>query len=115
MQSLWLGSFFEQGDIEKEELKITPIDMMNREKKDKLPQMQVGFIDSICLPVYEVFAKLSPELKTLLDGVQENRHNWQVLAGEAQNQNKNVSAINNNNNNNDASTNTDTTAAINDK
>lgn len=28
---------------------------MNREKEDQLPTMQVGFIDSICLPIYEVF------------------------------------------------------------
>ncbi len=27
---------------------------MNREKKDQLPFMQIGFIDSICAPVYEV-------------------------------------------------------------
>ena len=27
---------------------------MDREKKDELPRMQVGFIDAICLPVYEV-------------------------------------------------------------
>lgn len=27
---------------------------MNREKEDQLPLMQVGFIDSICLPIYEV-------------------------------------------------------------
>jgi hypothetical protein len=27
---------------------------MNREKEDQLPVMQVGFIDSICLPIYEV-------------------------------------------------------------
>lgn len=29
-------------------------DIMNREKEDQLPMMQVGFIDSICLPIYEV-------------------------------------------------------------
>jgi hypothetical protein len=28
--------------------------MMDRDKKDELPKMQVGFIDAICLPVYEV-------------------------------------------------------------
>ena len=28
--------------------------MMDRDKKDKLPMMQVGFIDSICMPVYKV-------------------------------------------------------------
>lgn len=27
---------------------------MNREKEDQLPMMQVGFIDSICMPIYEV-------------------------------------------------------------
>jgi hypothetical protein len=28
--------------------------MMDREKKDELPMMQVNFIDSICLPLYKV-------------------------------------------------------------
>ncbi|XP_045612684.1 dual 3',5'-cyclic-AMP and -GMP phosphodiesterase 11 isoform X1 [Procambarus clarkii] len=100
------GEFFEQGDIEKEELKITPIDMMNREKKDKLPQMQVLFIDSICLPVYEVFADLTSELKPLLEGVVDNRKNWQMLADEALNKdrpnNNNNNNTNNNNNSDDA-------------
>lgn len=27
---------------------------MNREKESQLPEMQVKFIDSICLPIYEV-------------------------------------------------------------
>lgn len=31
---------------------------MNREKEDQLPLMQVGFIDSICLPIYEVRSKI---------------------------------------------------------
>ncbi|GAB6024627.1 hypothetical protein CHUAL_009771 [Chamberlinius hualienensis] len=76
------SEFFEQGDIEKQELKITPIDMMDRDKKDQLPSMQVNFIDSICLPLYEAFARLSPKLTPLLEGVQANRQNWQTLAEE---------------------------------
>ena len=48
------NEFFEQGDLEKEKLHIKPIDIMNRDKKDELPSMQVGFIDTICLPVYQV-------------------------------------------------------------
>ena len=37
--------------------------MMDRAKKDKLPQMQVGFIDGVCLPIYEVeFHKASVDL-----------------------------------------------------
>lgn len=75
------SEFFEQGDMERQELNITPIvssdrrilvkpfwqgiqvfltllsifqDIMNREKESQLPMMQVNFIDSICLPIYEV-------------------------------------------------------------
>ena len=46
--------FFQQGDLEQQELKSTPMAMMDRAKKDQLPQMQVGFIDSVCLPLYKV-------------------------------------------------------------
>ncbi|XP_045025389.1 dual 3',5'-cyclic-AMP and -GMP phosphodiesterase 11 isoform X4 [Daphnia magna] len=74
------NEFFEQGDIERRELKITPIDMMNREKKDQLPAMQVGFIDSICLPVYDAFSAVDEKLTPLLDGVHSNRKSWQLLA-----------------------------------
>ena len=28
--------------------------MMDRRKRHQLPKMQVGFIDSVCLPLYEV-------------------------------------------------------------
>jgi len=70
------SEFFEQGDMEREKLNIIPIDMMNREKKDQLPTMQVAFIDSICQPVYEAFARLSPNLSPLLDGVKVNREHW---------------------------------------
>ena len=36
------AEFFYQGDLEKKQLKIQPIDMMNREKIDRLPAMQVS-------------------------------------------------------------------------
>ncbi|KAK6628218.1 Dual 3',5'-cyclic-AMP and -GMP phosphodiesterase 11 [Polyplax serrata] len=68
--------FFEQGDIERQELNITPIDIMNREKEDQLPLMQVGFIDSICLPIYESFAMLSEKLEPLVEGVRRNKEHW---------------------------------------
>ncbi|CAG7733848.1 unnamed protein product [Allacma fusca] len=77
------SEFFEQGDMEREKLNIIPIDMMNREKKDQLPTMQVAFIDSICHPVYEAFARLSSNLSPLLTGVQVNRENWmQIIASQ---------------------------------
>nr|CAD7423736.1 unnamed protein product [Timema monikensis] len=45
--------FFDQGDLEKLQLNQQPVAMMDRERKDELPQMQVGFIDVICLPLYK--------------------------------------------------------------
>ncbi|KAG8175267.1 hypothetical protein JTE90_017816 [Oedothorax gibbosus] len=80
------SEFFQQGDIEKEQLKIQPIDMMDREKRDELPLMQVRFIDSICTPVYEAFAKISDTLCPLVEGVRSNRSEWLKLA-EAQGDN----------------------------
>ncbi|XP_026835988.1 dual 3',5'-cyclic-AMP and -GMP phosphodiesterase 11 isoform X3 [Drosophila erecta] len=74
------SEFFEQGDMEKQELNITPIDIMNREKEDELPMMQVNFIDSICLPIYEAFATLSGKLEPLVEGVRDNRGHWIDLA-----------------------------------
>ncbi|XP_064631077.1 cGMP-specific 3',5'-cyclic phosphodiesterase-like isoform X2 [Lineus longissimus] len=76
------GEFFEQGDIEKSQLKLKPIAMMDREKKDELPKMQVGFIDAICTPIYKTLAFVEPGLKPLLEGCLNNRRNWQNLADE---------------------------------
>jgi len=71
--------FFHQGDLEKEQLKLKPIPMMDREKKDELPSMQVSFIDEICMPVYESLATASVHLSPMLEGCVENRHNWSQL------------------------------------
>ncbi|XP_052867591.1 dual 3',5'-cyclic-AMP and -GMP phosphodiesterase 11 isoform X2 [Anopheles cruzii] len=96
------SEFFEQGDMERQELNITPIDIMNREKEDQLPMMQVGFIDSICIPIYEAFGTLSDKLTPLIDGVLENKKHWIELAQNAKDvyaNNNNTSETTNNNNN----------------
>ena len=71
--------------MEKEKLQLTPIQMMDRDYKvradlitvvtltplslqDKLPAMQVEFIDTICLPVYTNLVKLSDNLQPMLHG-----------------------------------------------
>ncbi|XP_053675303.1 dual 3',5'-cyclic-AMP and -GMP phosphodiesterase 11-like [Anopheles nili] len=96
------SEFFEQGDMERQELNITPIDIMNREKEDQLPLMQVGFIDSICIPIYEAFANLSDKLTPLIDGVLDNKKHWIEMAQSAKEAyaNNNNMCENNNNNNN---------------
>ncbi|XP_074849487.1 cGMP-specific 3',5'-cyclic phosphodiesterase isoform X3 [Carettochelys insculpta] len=72
--------FFDQGDKERKELNIEPIDLMNREKKNKIPSMQVGFIDAICLQLYEALTHVSEACYPLLDGCRKNRQKWQSLA-----------------------------------
>uniref|UniRef100_A0A1A9WNF2 Phosphodiesterase n=1 Tax=Glossina brevipalpis TaxID=37001 RepID=A0A1A9WNF2_9MUSC len=72
--------FFDQGDLEKLQLNTQPVAMMDRERKDELPKMQVGFIDVICLPLYRVLYETFPWIKPLYDGTLENRNNWQDLA-----------------------------------
>ncbi|KAG5871279.1 hypothetical protein JTB14_037079 [Gonioctena quinquepunctata] len=72
--------FFDQGDLEKMQLKEQPVAQMDRERKDELPQMQVGFIDVICLPLYRVLSETFPWMKPLYQGTIENRQHWQDLA-----------------------------------
>ena len=83
-----------QGDLEKQELHLNPIPMMDRDYKDKLPAMQVlcvdmllhmikyriqnvllkwnyvqvEFIDQICLPVYTNLINMSEQLQPMLTG-----------------------------------------------
>ncbi|XP_056156200.1 cGMP-specific 3',5'-cyclic phosphodiesterase [Lampris incognitus] len=76
--------FFEQGDKERQELNIEPIDLMNREKKDKIPSMQVSFIDAICTQLYETLAGLSEHCSPLLEGCRRNRQHWKRLAEEGE-------------------------------
>lgn len=55
--------------------------MMNRDKMNELPEMQISFIDTICAPIYTALAKLFPnELKPLLDGCLSNRDVWAQMA-----------------------------------
>ncbi|XDV17295.1 hypothetical protein PO909_023182 [Leuciscus waleckii] len=76
--------FFEQGDKERRELNIEPIDLMNREKQDKIPSMQVSFIDAICTQLYEALTGLSEDCSPLLEGCRKNRQNWKILAEQGE-------------------------------
>ncbi|MBN3282435.1 PDE11 phosphodiesterase, partial [Polyodon spathula] len=48
------SEFFEQGDRERAELKLTPSAIFDRNRKDELPGLQLEWIDGICRPLYEV-------------------------------------------------------------
>uniref|UniRef100_A0A0L8FHU1 PDEase domain-containing protein n=1 Tax=Octopus bimaculoides TaxID=37653 RepID=A0A0L8FHU1_OCTBM len=49
-----MSEFFDQGDKERKELKIEPMAHMDRGNEEELPKLQLGWIDSICLPLYQV-------------------------------------------------------------
>uniref|UniRef100_A0A8C8MFG6 Phosphodiesterase n=1 Tax=Oncorhynchus tshawytscha TaxID=74940 RepID=A0A8C8MFG6_ONCTS len=55
-------------------------DLMNRDKQDKIPSMQVSFIDAICTQLYETLASMSESCSPLLEGCQKNRQNWKILS-----------------------------------
>ncbi|CAL1540861.1 unnamed protein product, partial [Lymnaea stagnalis] len=70
--------FYSQGDEEKKR-GIIPMQMMDREKKEELPKLEVGFIQSICVPCYELMFSVMPDTKPMLEGAKENLKRWQDL------------------------------------
>ncbi|XP_076322626.1 dual 3',5'-cyclic-AMP and -GMP phosphodiesterase 11A-like [Tachypleus tridentatus] len=74
--------FFDQGDKEKLQLKIQPQALMDREKKHELPQMQVTWIDTICLPLYKALSKVNAGFVEMVEGAVDNRDKWKSLASQ---------------------------------
>ncbi|XP_008430734.1 dual 3',5'-cyclic-AMP and -GMP phosphodiesterase 11A isoform X3 [Poecilia reticulata] len=73
------SEFFEQGDRERSELKLTPAAIFDRNRKDELPALQLEWIDGICRPLYQALLKLNRKLKPMVDGINGNREKWQEL------------------------------------
>ncbi|XP_070593554.1 dual 3',5'-cyclic-AMP and -GMP phosphodiesterase 11A [Erythrolamprus reginae] len=73
------SEFFEQGDRERSELKLTPSAIFDRNRKDELPRLQLEWIDSICMPLYQALVKVNGKLKPMLDSVVANRKKWEEL------------------------------------
>ena len=53
---------------------------MIRDLRDSFPQLQVGFCQEVCLPVYKSLTNLCPALHPLQDGVEDNRNRWLEIA-----------------------------------
>ncbi|XP_043911570.1 cone cGMP-specific 3',5'-cyclic phosphodiesterase subunit alpha' [Protopterus annectens] len=76
------SEFWEQGDLERTVLQQQPIPMMDRNKADELPKLQVGFIDFVCTFVYKEFTRFHKEINPMYEGLQNNRVEWKTLADE---------------------------------
>ncbi|KAH9523478.1 putative 3',5'-cyclic phosphodiesterase pde-5 [Bulinus truncatus] len=62
-----MEEFWQQGDEEKKR-GLVPMQMMDRDKKEELPMLEVGFIQSICVPCYELMYSIMPETEPMLNG-----------------------------------------------
>ncbi|KAL8594527.1 hypothetical protein ACOMHN_028881 [Nucella lapillus] len=71
--------FFDQGDKEKHVLKLQPQACMDREKQDEVANLQLSWIDGICLPLFKALSRMEPEFRPMMDGVLSNRARWERL------------------------------------
>ena len=70
--------FFRQGDNEKSlGLELTS-PLNDREHPDK-PKSQIGFYNFVCLPLYQVVARLFPPLQVNLESVKSNLEVWKSM------------------------------------
>ncbi|XP_060609693.2 cAMP and cAMP-inhibited cGMP 3',5'-cyclic phosphodiesterase 10A isoform X5 [Anolis sagrei] len=76
------AEFWAEGD-EMKKLGIQPIPMMDRDKKDEVPQGQIGFYSAVALPCYTTLAQIFPPTAPLLRACKENLKQWEkVIRGE---------------------------------
>uniref|UniRef100_A0A0N5AIG2 Phosphodiesterase n=1 Tax=Syphacia muris TaxID=451379 RepID=A0A0N5AIG2_9BILA len=75
------GEFYDQGDAERLSGR-EPIPMMDRRRTHELPQAQVGFMEGICLPCYELLAKIIPESEIFYERTKQNTERWKEIAAE---------------------------------
>lgn len=70
------SEFFQQGDLERDTLKMEPSALMDRQKIDELPALQVQFFETTGIPVFKALAQFNPKIKPLLDGAESNKNRW---------------------------------------
>jgi len=75
------SEFFHQGDLERQKgLPVSPL--MDRENV-VLAQMQLGFINSIAIPIFQLLSSYFPELKAdMFDSLLDNKQEWTRILQE---------------------------------
>ena len=58
--------FYDQGDAEKKN-GASPMPMMDRDKASEMPELQVGFLQGICITCFELISTVLPETQQLRD------------------------------------------------
>uniref|UniRef100_A0A667HCG5 Phosphodiesterase n=1 Tax=Lynx canadensis TaxID=61383 RepID=A0A667HCG5_LYNCA len=76
------AEFWAEGD-EMKKLGIQPIPMMDRDKKDEVPQGQLGFYNAVAIPCYTTLTQIFPPTEPLLQACRNNLSQWEkVIRGE---------------------------------
>ncbi|XP_063047591.1 cAMP and cAMP-inhibited cGMP 3',5'-cyclic phosphodiesterase 10A isoform X2 [Engraulis encrasicolus] len=76
------AEFWAEGD-EMKKIGMQPMPMMDRDKKDEVPQGQVSFYNAVAIPCYTTLSQLFPAAKPLLKACRENLNQWeQIVRGE---------------------------------
>ncbi|XP_008589812.1 PREDICTED: cAMP and cAMP-inhibited cGMP 3',5'-cyclic phosphodiesterase 10A [Galeopterus variegatus] len=76
------AEFWAEGD-EMKKLGIQPIPMMDRDKKNEVPQGQLGFYNAVAIPCYTTLTQILPPTKPLLKACRDNLSQWEkVIRGE---------------------------------
>ncbi|XP_030234934.1 cAMP and cAMP-inhibited cGMP 3',5'-cyclic phosphodiesterase 10A isoform X1 [Gadus morhua] len=73
------AEFWAEGD-EMKKIGLQPIPMMDRDKKDEIPQGQVGFYNAVAVPCYTTLSELFPPSGPLLRACKENLTQWEMIA-----------------------------------
>ncbi|GJQ69872.1 hypothetical protein Trydic_g22418 [Trypoxylus dichotomus] len=68
--------FFTQGDIEKR-MGNQPILMMDREKAS-IPDLQIEFLDTVCIPTYTILTRLFPAAQQFIDIMESTKQCWEA-------------------------------------
>ncbi|XP_043856150.1 cAMP and cAMP-inhibited cGMP 3',5'-cyclic phosphodiesterase 10A isoform X1 [Dromiciops gliroides] len=76
------AEFWAEGD-EMKKFGIQPIPMMDRDKKDEVPQGQLGFYNAVAIPCYTTLMEIFPPTGPLLRACRDNLGQWEkIIRGE---------------------------------
>ncbi|XP_044148013.1 cAMP and cAMP-inhibited cGMP 3',5'-cyclic phosphodiesterase 10A isoform X2 [Bufo gargarizans] len=73
------AEFWAEGD-EMKRLGISPIPMMDRDRKDDIPQGQIGFYNAVAVPCYTTLSQIFPTTRPLLNACRDNLNQWEKVS-----------------------------------
>uniref|UniRef100_A0A0K2TD30 Phosphodiesterase n=1 Tax=Lepeophtheirus salmonis TaxID=72036 RepID=A0A0K2TD30_LEPSM len=82
VSGLLAEEFWSQGDLEKN-LGFVPDPIMDRNLQHLFPNMQIDFLDKVCIPVMDCVSRFHSSLSPMADQTRQNKQRWVVVAEES--------------------------------